>query len=122
MAGRIGLRASVVNRRIESAVNKTLKVSLPHHLPRHEAVRRLRDGFGGLRQQFAQNLAQVEDRWTGDHLDFKATAFGQSLTGRVDVTDTSAEIEIDLPWLFAMLAEKIKGQVEQAGQKLLEKK
>jgi hypothetical protein len=103
-------------------MNKTLKVSLPHRLPRHEAVRRLQDGFAGLRQQFAQNLAQVEDRWTGDHLDLKATAFGQSVTARVDVRDTVVDIEVDLPWLFAVLAEKIKGQVEQAGRKLLERK
>ena len=103
-------------------MNKTLKVSLPHRLPRHEAVRRLQGGFANLRQQFAQNLAQVEDRWTGDHLDLKATAFGQSVTARVDVRDTCVDVEIDLPWLFAMLAEKIKGQVVQAGQKLLEKK
>ena len=103
-------------------MNKTLKISLPHHLPRHEAVRRLQGGFAGLRQQFAQNLAQVEDKWTGDHLDLKATAFGQSITARVDVRDTNVDVEVDLPWLFAMLAEKIKGQVAAAGTKLLEKK
>ena len=103
-------------------MNKTLKVSIPHRLPRAEAVRRLRDGFAGLRQQFAQNLAQVDDRWDGDHLDLKATAFGQSLAARVDVRDTTVDVEIDLPWLFAVLAEKITGQVEQAGRKLLEKK
>src|SRR5947208_2896431 len=59
---------------------RTLKVSIPHRLPRQEAVRRLQEGFAGVKQQFAQNLAQVEDRWTGDHLDLKATAFGQSIT------------------------------------------
>ena len=103
-------------------MNKTLKVSIPHHLPRHEAVRRLQGGFAGLRQQFAQHLGQVDDRWTGDHLDLKATAFGQSVSARLDVRDATVDVEIDLPWIFATLAEKIKGQVVQAGQKLLEKK
>ena len=55
-------------------------------------------------------------------MDFKASAFGQSITGRIDVRDSAVDLEIDLPWLFAVLAEKIKGQVQQAGQKLLEKK
>jgi putative DNA methylase len=32
------------------------------------------------------------------------------------------DMEVDLPWLFAVLAENIKGQLQQAGQKLLEKK
>lgn len=103
-------------------MTKTLKVSIPHRLSRPEAARRIRDGFAGLRQQFAQNVAQVDDRWTGDHLDLKAAAFGQSITARVDVRDTTVDIEIDLPWLFAVLAEKLKGQVEQSGRKLLEKK
>jgi hypothetical protein len=101
---------------------RTLKVSIPHHLPRHEAVRRLQEGFAGVKQQFSQNLAQVDERWTGDHLDLKATAFGQSIAARLDVRDSAVDVEIELPWLFAMLAEKIKGQVVQAGQKLLEKK
>jgi len=103
-------------------MNKTLKVSIPHHLPRHEAVRRLQGGFAGLKNSFAQNLAQVEDKWTGDHLDLKATAYGQAVTARLDVRDSTVDVEIELPWLFAMLAEKIKGQVVQAGTKLLEKK
>lgn len=103
-------------------MNKTMKVSIPHRLPREEAVRRLQSGFAGLRQQVAQNLGQVEDRWTGDHLDLKATAMGQSITARLDVRDTTVDVEVDLPWLFAMLAEKIKGQVVQAGTRLLDKK
>lgn len=101
---------------------RTLKVSLPHRLSRQEAVRRLQNGFAGFRQQYGHQIAQLDDTWSGDHLDFRATAFGQSLTGRLDVRDNTVDIEIDLPWLFAVLAEKIKGQVVQAGTKLLEKK
>jgi hypothetical protein len=101
---------------------KSLKVSIPHRLSREEASRRLQTGISDLRRQYAANLAQVDERWAGDHLDFKASAFGQSLSGRLDVRDNAVDLEIDLPWLFAVLAEKIKGQVQQAGQKLLEKK
>ena len=101
---------------------KSIKIAIPHRLTRDEASRRLQTGFADFRRQYASNLAQMEDRWTGDHMDFRASAFGQSITGRIDVRDTSVDVEVDLPWLFAVLAEKIKGQVQQAGQKLLEKK
>ena len=101
---------------------KSIKISIPHKLPRAEARQRLETGFTDLRKQYASNIAQVDDRWTGDHMDFKASAFGQSITGRVDVRDSTVDLEVDLPWLFAVLADKIKGQVVQAGQKLLEKK
>ncbi|MGH8572405.1 MAG: polyhydroxyalkanoic acid system family protein [Gammaproteobacteria bacterium] len=96
---------------------KSIKIAIPHRLSRQEATQRLQSGFADL-----SNLAQMEDRWTGDHMDFKATAFGQSITGRIDVHDSSVDMEVDLPWLLAVLAEKVKGQLEQAGQKALEKK
>ncbi len=105
-----------------SPTTKSIKVSIPHRLTREEASRRLRTGISDFRTQYASNLAQMDERWTGDHMDFKASAFGQSVTGRIDVRDEVVDLEVDLPWLFAVLAEKIKGQVQQAGQKLLEKK
>ena len=101
---------------------KPIKISIPHRLTREEASRRLRTGIADFRTQYASNLAQMDERWTGDHMDFNAAAFGQSVTGRIDVRDNAVDVEVDLPWLFAVLAEKIKGQVQQAGQKLLEKK
>ena len=101
---------------------KSVKIAIPHRVSRQEATQRLQSGFADFRKQYASNLAQMEDRWTGDHMDFKATAFGQSITGRIDVRDSSVDVEVDLPWLFAVLAEKIKGQLQQAGQTLLEKK
>jgi hypothetical protein len=101
---------------------KSIKIAIPHRLSRQEATRRLQSGFADFRKQYASNLAQMEDRWTGDHMDFKATAFGQLITGRIDVRDSSVDVEVDLPWLFAVLAEKVKGQLQQAGHKLLEKK
>jgi hypothetical protein len=101
---------------------KSINISIPHRLSREEATRRLRTGLSDLRQQYAQKIARMDENWTGDHMDFKASAFGQSITGRIDVRDAAVDVEVDLPWLFAVLAEKIKGQVQQAGQRLLEKK
>ena len=105
-----------------TAPTKAMKVSIPHRLSREEAARRLRTGISDFRTQYASKLAQMDERWTDDHMDFKAAAFGQSITGRIDVRDNAVDLELDLPWLFAVLAEKIKGQVQQAGQRLLEKK
>ena len=38
------------------------------------------------------------------------------------VTDDEARVEVELPWMLAMLAETIKGRVSQQGTKLLERK
>ena len=103
-------------------MNKPLRVSIPHRLSRQEAQTRLRNGIADFRKQYAGQFGQLEDAWSGDRMDFRLKVMGQSVTGRVDVTDSTVDLEVDLPWIFAMLADKIRGQVQQAGQKLLEKK
>jgi hypothetical protein len=102
--------------------NKPLKVSIPHRLTRQEAQTRLRNGIADFQKQYAGRFGQLDEKWAGDQMDFRLTAFGQAITGRIDVTDSAVNLEVDLPWVFAMLADKIRGQVQQAGTKLLEKK
>ena len=101
---------------------KSIKIAIPHRLSRQEATQRLQSGFADFRKQYASQPRPDGTRWTGHHMDFNATVFGQSITGRIDVRDSSVDLEVDLPWVFAVLAGKVKGQLQQAGQKLLEKK
>lgn len=101
---------------------KTVTVSIPHRLGAAEAKRRLQQGVTQMRSQYAGQLASVEENWEGDHLEFKVGLLGQILTGRLDVQPQAVQVAIDLPWLLAVLAEKIRGEVEQRGRKLLETK
>jgi hypothetical protein len=102
--------------------SKTITVTIPSRVGPVETKRRLEDGVRHLRTQYASQIASVEENWTGDHMDFKVNALGQSLTGRLDVLAEAVKVEIDLPWLLAAFAEKIKGEIEQRGRKLLERK
>jgi hypothetical protein len=63
-----------------------------------------------------------EERWEGERLHFAARAFGQRVSGRVDVEDRSVRIEIDLPWLLASIADRIRSRITRTGTRLLEKK
>ena len=102
--------------------SKTITVSIPSRLGQAETKRRLEEGVRHLRTQYAGKIASVEETWTGDRMDFKVGALGQSLTGRLDVQPDSVKVEIDLPWLLAAFADKIKAEIEQRGRKLLERK
>jgi hypothetical protein len=93
---------------------------MPHKLTQDEARRRIQAGIVDVKQQFVGKLTQVEDRWTDNHLEFRFAALGQPITGRVDVLPESVNVSIDLPWLLAMLADRIKPEVERQGRKLLE--
>ena len=104
------------------AATKTIDVSIPHRLSRDEAKSRIQGGAAKLRTQFGAQLAHVEENWNGYHADFKFGAMGQSITGRMDVEDAAIKISVDLPWMLAMIAEKVRGKIADEGRRLLEKK
>lgn len=103
-------------------MSKPLLVSIPHQLGRTEAKRRLETGIGQLRHMFGDKLTAIEDTWNGDHLDFNVRAMGQAVSGGLDVADDHVKLEVRLPWLLAVFAEKAKGLIEKQGTLMLEKK
>jgi hypothetical protein len=46
---------------------------------------------------------------------------GQTTTGTVDVAEDHVRLEVQLPWLLSMLANKAKALVEKQGKLMLEK-
>jgi hypothetical protein len=96
-----------------------LTLSIPHQLTRAEVKRRIDEGLARARQQHRQMLGPVEHRWTGDTLDFKVTAMGQTLTGQAFVEDQVVRLEVALPWMLSLLAGAAKRRLEQRGRDLL---
>jgi hypothetical protein len=45
---------------------------------------------------------------------------GQSMSGRIDVEPNDVVVNVELPWLLAMLADKIKPQIQKEASKMLE--
>ena len=84
------------------------------------ALRRLQVSFRDAQSRGA-GLLMFKNRWSGDHMDFRASLLGQSTTGTVDVADEHVRLEVQLPWLLSLLANKSKALVEKQGKLLLEK-
>jgi hypothetical protein len=103
-------------------MSKPLIVTVPHQLGRAEARRRLENGIGQLRAKFGDKVTSVEDSWTGDRLDVHVQALGQSAQAQLDVADDHVRVEVQLPWMLAMVAEKAKGFIQKEGTLLFEKK
>ncbi|HET9935979.1 MAG TPA: polyhydroxyalkanoic acid system family protein [Methyloceanibacter sp.] len=102
-------------------MSRPVVVTIPHRLSRQEAVKRLKAGFSNVRSSFGQGFVVVKDEWAGDHLDFRASLLGQTTTGSVDVADDHVRLEVQLPWVLALLAEKAKALVQREGRLMLEK-
>jgi hypothetical protein len=46
---------------------------------------------------------------------------GQNTTGTIDVTENQVRLEVQLPWLLSLLANRAKALVEKQGKLMLEK-
>jgi hypothetical protein len=107
---------------LEDSMSKPLVVSIPHHLGRDEAVRRLKAGLTNVRASYSPLLTIREETWTGERLAFNISALGQSAAGLIDVADDHVRLEITLPWLLAKFAERITPAIRKEGTLMLEKK
>jgi hypothetical protein len=103
-------------------MSKPVTVRIPHRLGREEAVRRLQTGLGRARADYAKLLTLEQEAWTGDHLDFRVSALGQSAAGTIDVADDHVQLEVMLPWLLGRFVEKIAPAIQKQGTLMLEKK
>ena len=103
-------------------MSKPLVVLIPHSLGRDEALRRLQGGVGRLKSQFAGQIASFDEQWAQDRMSFRVSAMGQTIDGHLEVLEDSVRVEVQLPWILSVIADKARGFIQKQGQLLLEKK
>jgi|SRR3954463_3506816 hypothetical protein len=103
-------------------MSKPLVVSIPHNLGKAEAQRRLQTGFSRLKTQFGDKLAALDETWIEDRMSFHAGAMGQTIDGHLDVMDDQVRVEVKLPWILAVVAEKARDFIQKQGTLMLGKK
>ncbi len=99
-----------------------ITVTIPHQLGRVEAHRRIETGFAKLVNLLPGKTGASSERWDGDQLTFSAAALGQTVSGVITVLDTVVTMEIELPGVLGVLANKLKDRLQKSGQLLLTKK
>jgi len=103
-------------------MSEPLIVVIPHRLGKDEALRRIKEGFGRAKNEFAWLLSLEEETWAGDRLSFRVSALGQRVSGFIDVYEANVRLEVVLPWLLARFAQAAQRVIGQKGQLMLEKK
>jgi len=103
-------------------MKETITVSIPHHLGKDEALRRIKTGIGSARSNFASVLTVQEETWTGDTLAFRVSALAQQTAGTIKVAEDHVKLDVELPWLLAKLAKAITPVIQKEGTLMLEKK
>jgi hypothetical protein len=98
-------------------------ITISHSLDRDAARRQLQGGVGKVRDKLGGfGMQLVDETWQGDTLQFGVAALGQTVSGKIEVEDALVRVEVMLPLLLAVFAEKLKLGVEKQGQILLEHK
>ena len=103
-------------------MTRPVSINIPHELGALEARRRIDEGVEKLVAQAGGGMAKVQKSWDGDRLNFVAEALGQRITGRLDIAEKEVRMEVDLPNVLALIANKFTGKVRKEGQLLLGKK
>ena len=95
--------------------SKTLTVSIPHRLCKEEAVRRIRSGLTNVANNFGRVLSVEKEVWVADQLTFSVRSLGQVAQGKIDVAEDHVRLEVALPWLLGILAEKLAPMIRKEG-------
>ena len=103
-------------------MSEPVSVSIPHRLGKEEALRRIKGGFGTLRSHLAAVISIDQEEWSGNVVRFRMRGLGQNAHGAIAVLDHSVQIDVNLPWMLAKIAERFLPAVQRETTLLLEKK
>jgi putative polyhydroxyalkanoate system protein len=96
-----------------------IEVDLPHKLGKDEARRRIANNIHRL-EEHIPGAAQVESNWSGDRLNLRIHALGDSVDAAIDVEETKVHVSVLLPGLLGMFAGPIQAMLKNKGDLLLE--
>ena len=100
-------------------MSRQITMSFPHNLTEAEVKSRLAGAIADAKRKHPTVMGGATETWTGNRMDFRFAVMGQSVTGDVLIDPKTVHLHVNLPFLLAMLAERIKPQLEAEGKKLL---
>jgi putative polyhydroxyalkanoate system protein len=96
-----------------------IEVDLPHKLGKEEARRRIANNTHKL-QEHIPGGAQVSSSWSGDQLNLKVEALGETVDALIHVQETKVHLKVLLPGMLGMFGSVIQAALQKKGHVLLE--
>ena len=101
---------------------RSISLTIPHKLTQAEVRSRIQKGITDAQRDHAGKFSKLEHNWKENHLKFNVGVLGQTITGAVDVNPSDVVVNIDLPWMLAAFADKIRPQIKAQADKMLAEK
>ena len=96
-----------------------LNMTVPHHLPQDEALKRIQGLLNNVRMQFADKISDLHEEWNDNVGRFSFSAMGMPVSGTIKVTPSEVELSGDLPFLAALYKSKIESTIREQAETLL---
>ena len=97
----------------------SLEMSIPHQLGQEEALKRIQSLLPGMKTAYADKIRDIQEEWNGNRGVFSFNVMGFNVSGVLTVTDSSVELDGNLPFAASLFKGKIKSVIEEQGGKLL---
>ena len=101
-------------------MSRQITISIPHKHSAEEVKSRLANAIADARGKHPTLFAGARETWSGNRMDFTFSTMGQTVSGDVVIEPSVVHLHVNLPWVLAMLADKLRPQLEAEGRKLLE--
>lgn len=96
-----------------------LTIEIPHDLGKEEATRRLQERFHNIKQDFGEQIRDLEEQWNGHSLQFGFRTFGLKISGLVESQPAEVRVSADLPMAAMMFRGAIERQIRDELTKML---
>ena len=97
----------------------SLKMSVPHNLGQEEAQRRIEGMLGQLKQQYGDQISNLEESWSGSTGTFAMTAMGMKISGTLAVHPNEVALDGTIPFAAVPFKGQIEKLIREQAQKLL---
>lgn len=96
-----------------------MTVTIPHNLPRDEALRRLKRLLEQLRAEHADRISAVQEQWEDSTGRFRLTVMGMHVSGTIHVDDSHARLDGSLPFSAVFFRSQIEQTIRQTALRVL---
>jgi hypothetical protein len=98
-----------------------LDITIPHALPRQEALARIQGLLKKLQEEQKDSIKDVSEKWNGNEGEFSFSAKGFDLSGTLKVEEKSVTINGQLPFALSFFKEMIGDLIKKKAGELLKK-
>ena len=97
----------------------SFKMSVPHNLSQDEAQRRIQSLLGDLKQQYGDQITDLQESWSGTTGTFAMTAMGMKLSGTLAVQPNEVALDGSIPFAAVPFKGQIEKLIREQAEKLL---